>query len=78
MALIRCPDCGREVSDAAATCPSCARPLAAATHVQTTKGATGKFLDPAENMRGCLRMVLVLFLLGLGGCAFMMLSHGHC
>lgn len=30
MALIRCPDCGRDVSDAATHCPHCGRPLAAA------------------------------------------------
>lgn len=28
MALIRCPDCGREVSDAAPACPQCGRPSA--------------------------------------------------
>ena len=27
MALIKCPDCGREVSDRADKCPSCACPL---------------------------------------------------
>lgn len=27
MALVRCPDCGREVSDMAPACPQCARPL---------------------------------------------------
>lgn len=29
MALIKCPDCGADVSDAAAACPKCARPIAA-------------------------------------------------
>lgn len=29
MALIPCPDCGTQVSDAAATCPKCSRPIAA-------------------------------------------------
>jgi uncharacterized membrane protein YvbJ len=29
MALIKCSDCGTEVSDAAAACPKCARPIAA-------------------------------------------------
>ncbi len=29
MGLIQCPDCGARVSDAAASCPSCARPIAA-------------------------------------------------
>ena len=27
MALIRCPECGREVSDKAAACPNCAAPI---------------------------------------------------
>lgn len=27
MALIECPDCGRQVSDSAATCIGCGRPL---------------------------------------------------
>lgn len=27
MALIRCPECGREVSDRAAACPNCAAPI---------------------------------------------------
>lgn len=27
MALIRCPDCGRDISDAALACPHCARPM---------------------------------------------------
>jgi predicted amidophosphoribosyltransferase len=29
MALVKCPDCGREVSDQAPTCPQCGRPLKA-------------------------------------------------
>lgn len=28
MALITCPDCGREVSDRAPACPSCGAPIA--------------------------------------------------
>ena len=30
MALINCPDCGKQVSSEAPACPSCGRPLAAA------------------------------------------------
>jgi hypothetical protein len=29
MALLRCEDCGREVSDVAVACPNCGRPIAA-------------------------------------------------
>lgn len=28
MALAKCPDCGRDVSNAAANCPQCGRPMA--------------------------------------------------
>ena len=36
MPLIACPDCGRQVSDQATACPSCARPLGGATLVEQT------------------------------------------
>lgn len=38
MALIKCPECGREVSDQATSCPGCGHPL----HDVTTIEATGK------------------------------------
>ncbi len=38
MALITCPECKKEVSDRAMSCPSCACPLERAV----TTGATGK------------------------------------
>ena len=28
MALIKCPECGKEISDKASTCPSCGCPIA--------------------------------------------------
>ena len=31
MALIECPECGREVSSSAAVCPECAYPVGAGT-----------------------------------------------
>ena len=69
--LTSCPDCGREVSKRAATCPHCGAPIAETTTsdlrfgrddsgkpipVQTTQGMTGEFLDPASNLRGCMRI----------------------
>ena len=43
MALINCPDCGTEVSDAAAVCPKCARPIApVATHIRPSAPAQKK------------------------------------
>ena len=45
MALIKCPECGREISEKAPTCPGCGAPVAAgsttpispATHVAVTR-----------------------------------------
>jgi hypothetical protein len=40
----------------------------------------GRFLDPAENARGCLRIVLALFLLCIAGCGAILLARdcgGH-
>lgn len=31
MALITCPECGKEISDKATTCPNCGMPLVAET-----------------------------------------------
>lgn len=69
MALVRCPDCNREVSEAAPVCPGCGRPIAQTQQfaqpmqVQATQGATGKFLDPGANMRSCLGCIGLIFLL---------------
>ena len=40
MALIRCAECGREVSDRAASCPNCAAPVDAATAVPAPKAVS--------------------------------------
>jgi hypothetical protein len=36
MALIQCPDCGRQVSDVAPSCPGCGRPLGVAYAAPST------------------------------------------
>jgi len=36
-ALVRCPDCGRAISDQARACPECGRPLGATTIERTGK-----------------------------------------
>jgi hypothetical protein len=41
MALIRCPDCGHKVSDLAAACPECARPIAAAQEAKAVRAVSG-------------------------------------
>ncbi len=37
MALIKCPECGKEVSDAASNCPNCGYPLRRATNDKMVK-----------------------------------------
>ncbi|TVQ74116.1 MAG: zinc ribbon domain-containing protein [Chromatiaceae bacterium] len=41
MALIECPECGREVSDKAPTCPGCGAPIAAQEHMEVREQEPG-------------------------------------
>jgi zinc-ribbon domain len=36
MAIIKCPECGSQVSDKATACPSCAHPVGAVTLIEQT------------------------------------------
>lgn len=56
MALISCPECGTQVSNAATACPKCGHPLKAATPAQVR---TGPFM--ATLNLGCL---IVLGIIG--------------
>ena|SRR5215831_21186347 len=42
MALIRCPECQREVSSAAASCPGCGHPILVAAHSES-RAATARW-----------------------------------
>lgn len=44
MALINCPDCNREISDKAPTCPGCGAPISAAADIGT-KATTIPYSD---------------------------------
>jgi predicted amidophosphoribosyltransferase len=59
MPLVTCPDCGRSVSDAAAACPACARPLAAPP-VQTV--APTFWTSPNVGCAGAALVILALAL----------------
>jgi zinc-ribbon domain len=65
MALIKCPDCGAQVSDAATSCPSCARPIAG-LQLQIKGGPGASWILKA------LAIVLVLLLLFL----FLIVAQG--
>ena len=44
MALINCPDCNKEISDKAPTCPGCGAPISAAAEI-TPKGTFIPYSD---------------------------------
>lgn len=48
MALIKCDDCGREVSDRASTCPQCGAPVAQQT---TASSEAPVSIDPKSHAR---------------------------
>jgi len=58
MALITCPDCAQQISDAAPTCPHCGRPSASAT-------ALGR----ADGQHGATKIISIVLIL-LGGYMF--------
>ena len=45
MALINCPECGKEISDKAASCPNCGNPM----NLQGSTVAASKQTDTIEN-----------------------------
>jgi hypothetical protein len=68
MALISCPECGRQVSDKAPTCPTCGAPIALQS---TTPSPIYVSAPPAPRktnvscLQGGCVILLVLFLIGL-------------
>lgn len=52
MALIKCPECGREVSDKAAACPHCGYPLAAMTKMPISEKTAACAAAPSPDNSG--------------------------
>lgn len=61
MALVPCPDCGREVSDAAPACPQCGRPMVS-THVPEAPVVVKPTIWQDRNMGalGCGALILLI------------------
>jgi len=73
MALIACPECAREISDKAATCPHCGNPMNRAVVTAPAPPAPppapkgeGCFLQTLNF--GCLIVVLIIILTVIGSC----------
>ena len=69
MAIIKCAECGRDISDAAAACPGCGHPLkpnaeSSRAPAVTPQPATAKSTSGGGLPKGALLLVVVLGLLG--------------
>ncbi len=70
MALIRCPECGREISDQAESCPGCGCPK--------TVWSTDRRLEEARQRdRKFLMKVGLLLLLGIAAILTLALLSGN-
>jgi hypothetical protein len=75
MALIDCPDCGKQVSSNAPACPNCGAPIAGTTlpytdHEVAVMQATAEMKDGGSKPKkkgGCLPIIGVLVVLGAIG-----------
>ncbi len=63
MALIKCPDCSKEVSSNAPACPNCGSPISATTIEQTSKKWK--------------KMKLIAWVFAIGGFIIMFNSEGN-
>jgi len=67
MALVKCPDCGKEVSETAPMCIGCGRQMQVAQKVSGTTGRTG----------GKYELIgFLLILASTGGCSVGFISGG--
>ena len=67
MSLIKCEDCGREVSSKATQCPGCAHPMGNARSVaEKVEHAGNQFMSLGY---GLIALIGLIFLISaLGGC----------
>lgn len=61
MALIKCPECGKEISDSAVSCPNCGTPIAA------RKAAAAARKDQRSGKKAALILLGLILLLGFVG-----------
>ena len=63
MALIKCPECGKEISDQATACPNCGCPVKQNT---TPISNPQTSLKAKKRKNGCFIFIIIVFLLFLG------------
>jgi len=73
--LIQCPDCGKEVSDAAPACPNCGRPISVPSQDSEPQGGSIHGKGEGVFLKGCnwgcflliAFMVVVFLIVAIGG-----------
>jgi len=63
MALIKCTECGKEISDKAASCPHCGNPNGSNALKAIQDGLKKDFQESAKRANGCMDRVLLWFCL---------------
>ncbi|MDY4027897.1 MAG: zinc ribbon domain-containing protein [Butyrivibrio crossotus] len=58
MALIKCPECGKEVSSSAKSCPNCGHPIS-----PSTEKVVEKTVVKEKKKRGCLSTILLFIVI---------------
>lgn len=71
MALVTCPDCKKEISSRAASCPHCGAPMSAATIVTPQVHGAGEGIWLKSMNCGCVATLVVV------GLIVLMLLLGH-
>jgi hypothetical protein len=66
MALITCPDCSREVSDRAPTCPGCGAPIATSRDVDSVGTPLTTTQLTSKHLKAHALFGILLILVGLG------------
>lgn len=64
MALINCPDCNHQVSDAAPACPSCGRPIAGAAEAQAAGAPLQTVQETSKRLKAHTLLGWLLILAG--------------
>jgi len=68
MTLVKCTECGKEVSGDAASCPNCGAPIAASPMVASQVQGKGEGIAMSSMNCGCMIVLAVAALTLLGFC----------
>ena len=73
MALINCPECGKQVSDTAAACPNCGAPVGSES--QSAGAALVTTQETSKKLKLHTIISAIMFWIGIFGSYFVMKSH---